>query len=298
MLTAVKVTFWGTRGSIAKAGPTTVRYGGNTSCVEVRPSDGRLVVIDAGTGLRNLGAALERPPGRPPERIDILLSHLHLDHIEGLGFFDPLWDERSEVHVWGPRPGAESLAQGLRAYFGPPIFPIPIHEVPANLTIHEAPAEPFELGPLRVTAARVEHPGPTLGYRLEDGERALVYISDHEPARTGDLRAPDPGISGHGLALDADLLIHDGQFTETEYAERVGWGHSSVPDAVAFAQLARARALLLFHHDPSHCDEDLDALGLQARELWGPGADRCVTVAAEGMELEVVSLRAAPVDPS
>ncbi len=264
-------------------GPATIRYGGNTSCVEVRGPGDHLLVLDAGTGIRSLGRSLDSCP----TRIDILLSHLHLDHIEGLGFFDPLFDERCEVHVWGPGLGDRPLLEGLAAYFGPPIFPVPIHRVPASLDVREVPEGPFEVGPFRVLAERVEHPGPTLGYRVEGEGAALAYISDHEPAREPGLAAADPSaVSGARLAAGADLLVHDAQYTEHEYPERAGWGHSSVAHAVAFARLARARRLLLFHHDPGHADEDLDALAVRARELWGAGGDG-VLVAAEGMEIEV-----------
>lgn len=296
----MRARVWGCRGSIASPGPEMVRYGGNTSCVELQPSDGRTLIVDAGTGMRNLGQSLTERNGRAHGRIDILLSHLHLDHIEGLGFFDPLWVDDVDVHVWGPRPGeSTSLLDGLRAYFGPPIFPIPIHEVPANLAVHELGEGPFELGPLRITAARIEHPGPTFGYRIEDGDAVLTYISDHEPTATADLDAaaeggaPD-GLSGAALARDAGVLLHDAQYTEAEYPRRVGWGHSSVAHAVAFARLTRARRLLLFHHDPAHTDEDLDAMLARARELWGADPD-LVQAAAEGMELEIGRRR--PADP-
>lgn len=282
---------WGCRGSIPSPGSAMVRYGGNTSCVELRPSDGRVLVVDAGTGIRNLGRSFTERSGGTPGRIDILLSHLHLDHIEGLGFFDPLWVESAEVHVWGPRPDGNTLVEGLRAYFGPPIFPVPIHEVPANLTVHEMAEGSFELGPVRITAALVEHPGPTFGYRIEDGDAVITYISDHEPAARADLaalleRGQNGELSGERLARDTGLLLHDTQYTEREYRDHQGWGHSSVAHAVAFARLTGAHRLLLFHHDPAHTDEDLDGVLARARELWGESADR-VDIAVEGMEIEV-----------
>jgi len=281
----VKAKVWGCRGSLAAPGPETVRYGGNTSCVEVRLSDDRLVVIDAGTGIRGLGLSMA---GHEPGRIDILLTHLHLDHLEGLGFFSPIWDERYEIHIWGPPSDSTSLRDRITTYFSPPLFPVHLQDIPSHLVAHDAPAEPWDLGGASVTAALVEHPGPTLGYRIQEGDGTLTYISDHEPAKAGDLKTRSPEtVSGYALAAGADVLLHDSQYTEDEYPHRVGWGHSSIADTVTFALMAKVHRLLMFHHDPLHGDAQLEQMLLRARELWGSERDGLVLCAWEGMEFDV-----------
>ena len=261
-----------------------MRYGGNTSCVELRPSDGRLLVIDAGTGARNLGLALGR---NRPDRIDILLTHLHLDHIEGLGFFGPVWDSRCEVHIWGPPSPLRSLREDIAKYFSPPLFPVHLDDLPSHLVIHDIPEEEWEIGVARIRAQPVNHPGPTVGYRIEDEGKVFTYISDHEPALGIDLRTVDPDwVSGYALAYGSDVLLHDAQYTEDEYPGRVGWGHSSIAHMVTFALITKTRRLVMFHHDPLHSDAQLEAMLVRAKELWGADADG-VSLSYEGMEIEV-----------
>jgi phosphoribosyl 1,2-cyclic phosphodiesterase len=280
----VRIHVWGCRGSLAAPGPETVRYGGNTSCVEIRPSDGRLVILDAGTGIRNLGVSLGSDF---PARVDILLTHLHLDHIEGLGFFTPIWDRNVEVHIWGPPSPGHTLRERIATYFSPPLFPIHIDDIPSRLVVHDAPQEGWELGGLTVRAAPVNHPGPTFGYRLEEDGKAFTYISDHEPALGIDMTAIEPEwVSGYGLAFGADALFHDAQYTEEEYPGRVGWGHSSIEHTVTFAQISKVRRLFMFHHDPLHSDAKLEAMLVRARELWGEDGET-VVLSHEGMEIEV-----------
>jgi ribonuclease BN (tRNA processing enzyme) len=264
----VKVTLWGTRGSLASPGPETMRYGGNTSCVSVRGEDGSLLVLDAGTGIRRLGEAT------PPEArcIHLLLTHLHMDHIQGLGFFGPLFRADSEVHIWGPSSAVLDLGSRLGRYLSPPLFPVRLRELPCHLTLHNAVSvDHFQVGDFDVRAALVCHPGPTLGYRIRERGRVLTYIPDHEPA-LGAGRIPDETdwVSGMALAAGADLLIHDAQLTDEEYAERVGWGHSTLSQALDFAAAARVRRLLPFHHDPSHSDHQIDLLLKEARETRPP----------------------------
>jgi phosphoribosyl 1,2-cyclic phosphodiesterase len=293
----MNVTLWGTRGSLASPGPETARYGGNTACVQVQGADGTLIALDAGTGIRRMGAAL---PSRP-KRVDILLSHLHLDHIQGLGFFAPLFDEQCGVHIWAPAGGMVSLEERLMRYMSPPLFPVYLRELPSQLTLHEIGtrrnaqgAEQFEIGEFRVTAAPVCHPGATLGYRITAQGTThgatygvtVTYLSDHEPALgVPNFPSTPDWTSGHILAAGADLLIHDAQYTQREYANHVGWGHSSFLHALQFAQQACVKQLVLFHHDPSHSDSDLDQLGAQAA-AWAGGAMR-ITVAAEGMSFDL-----------
>ena len=253
----MKVTLWGTRGSLASAGPETVRYGGNTACVEVRGDDGTLLILDAGSGVRRLGAAL----GAHGARIDILLTHLHLDHIQGLGFFAPLFGSAAEVHVWGPPSTSADLRTRLGRYLSPPLFPVRVRDLGARLVLHDAPATTTRIGGFLVRADLAIHPGPTVGYRITEGSRALAYLPDHEPA-LGAHSFPTSGrwTSGHDLAAGADLLIHDAQYTPDEYRSRTGWGHSTTDHAMAFAALAAVERLVTFHHDPGHDDETLDAM--------------------------------------
>jgi phosphoribosyl 1,2-cyclic phosphodiesterase len=258
----MKVTLWGTRGSLPSAGPDTVRYGGNTSCVEVRCENRTCLILDAGTGIRRLGTAVEADLAR----VDILLTHLHMDHIQGLGFFDPLYRPNLDVHVWGPPSTTLHLRTRLARYLSPPLFPVNLRELPCNLALHDVPLGRFRIGGLEITAALICHPGPTVGYRIREGATSVTFLPDHEPA-LGARRFPgEPDwTSGFDLAEGADLLIHDAQYTKTEYLARIGWGHSSIPHAAAFATAARVKRFVTFHHDPSHEDATLDRLHEDAR---------------------------------
>jgi ribonuclease BN (tRNA processing enzyme) len=179
----------------------------------------------------------------------------------------------------------ESLEERIARYFSPPLFPVELTEAPARIRFHDAPEEGWEIGSARLFTEPVEHPGPTVGYRIEEGSASLAYIPDHEPALAGDLeRASPEWISGFTLAERASVLLHDSQFFEHEYESRVGWGHSSVAHAVAFARASSTERLVLFHHDPLHVDDELEALRDRARELWGQnGAGP--ELAHEGMEI-------------
>jgi phosphoribosyl 1,2-cyclic phosphodiesterase len=258
----VRVTLWGTRGSLAAPGPETVRYGGNTSCVEVRGRDDALLVLDAGTGIQRLGAKVTGGEGR----IDLLLTHLHMDHVQGLGFFEPLYEPGREIHIWGPPSPTLDLRTRLARYLSPPLFPVRLRDLPCRLTLHNVPPERFEVGVLQVEAALVCHPGSTVGYRISEGPCSVAYLPDHEPALGVRAFPAEPEwTSGFDLAAGADLLIHDAQYTAAEYLERVGWGHSAMRDAVAFATLAGVRRFVPFHHDPTHDDATLDGIDQAVR---------------------------------
>ena len=275
---------WGCRGSLASPGPETVKYGGNTSCVEVRTGDGDLIILDAGTGIRPLGNTLM---GELPRTIHVLLTHLHLDHLEGLGFFGPLWSPDVDLHIWGPPSPLRSLERRIAQYLSPPLFPIHLQDIPSRPTFHDVPDDDWKIGSTKVSANPVSHRGPTVGYRLEEDGLALAYIPDHEPALGVDLRSVEPEwISGHAVAQGAEVLLHDAQYTEAEYPQRVGWGHSSVAHVVAFAAVSDVRRLVMFHHDPMHSDAQLEELLARARELYdGRGAEP--VLAHEGMELNL-----------
>ena len=258
----MRVTLWGTRGSLPAAGPETVRYGGNTACVEVRGADGTLLILDAGTGIRRLGANLEPDVSR----VDILLTHLHMDHIQGLGFFDALYRPDLEVHICGPRSMTLDLGARLARSLAPPLFPVRIRDLPCRLTLHDVPRGSFKIGGLDVMADLVCHPGPTMGYRITGDGASMAYLPDHEPALGGRHFARDPEwTSGFDLASNVTLLIHDAQYSESEYAEHIAWGHSSIRHALDFAAAVGAKKLVTFHHDPAHDDSMLDQLIEEAR---------------------------------
>lgn len=273
----MKVTYWGTRGSVPTPGPETVRYGGNTSCVEVRGEDDTILVLDAGSGIRRLG--INWP--EHVRRVDILLSHLHMDHIQGLGFFAPLHDRDMEVHVWGPSSTVYSLATRLHRYLSPPLFPMHMRDLPSQPQIHELTSDPFAIGSLQVLAQSVIHPGPTVGYRITNGTATLAYLPDHEPA-LGARKFPGEvrWISGHQLIADVDLLIHDAQYSLEEYPAHLGWGHSAIPHVVDMASRAGVKRLALFHHDPMHSDDDIDVLAAEATARASNGL--VVSPACEG----------------
>ena len=278
----MRATVWGCRGSLASPGPETVAFGGNTSCVQLELADGTPVVLDAGTGIRLLGLELARLPRRP---IHIVLTHLHLDHLEGLGFFVPLWEPGLEIHVWGPSSPVETLEERIAKYMSPPLFPVQLAEVPSRLTFHDLPDEEFALGSARFLAEPVSHRGPTVGLRIEEHGRTLAYIPDHEPYLGAGPAGVDPEwLSGYSLAEGATVLMHDAQYFEHEYPNHVGWGHSSVDHAVEFARASGVEQLVLFHHDPLHSDDQLRALEARARALWGSEGS-APQLAYEGMKL-------------
>lgn len=280
----MRARIWGCRGSLATPGHNTLRYGGNTSCVEVRLKDGTLVVLDAGTGIRALGLALAPDP---PEVIHLLLTHLHLDHIEGLGFFLPLWQPDVELHIWGPPSSVMSLRERLARYLSPPLFPLDLAEAAPPPHFHDVPDEEWTIGSARISALPVAHPGPTVGYMLSEDSRSLAYVPDHEPGLGKDLMDVSPDwISGFGLTRDVDVLLHDSQYTEKEYPRRMGWGHSSVADAVALAAVSEVGQLVMFHHDPSHDDSYLEDMVTRAKQLWEGNGDAPV-LAREGMDIDL-----------
>jgi phosphoribosyl 1,2-cyclic phosphodiesterase len=278
----MRLRLWGTRGSIPSPGAETARYGGNTSCAQVTLADGTTIVLDAGTGIRALGRALD--PAAGP--IHILLTHLHVDHIQGLLFFAPFFRDDAEITVWGP-PSSGSLERRIGRFLSAPLSPVEVRELPSGPSFHACPAPEWRIGSAVVSAQLVAHRGPTLGYRIDEGAASLCYLPDHEPALGGPLASyEDEWISGFALAYRASLLIHDCQYSDEEYADHRGWGHSGLGDALEFAARTGARSTLLFHHDPLHTDSELDALGRRADEWWrangGDGAE--VRMAMEGAE--------------
>jgi len=280
------INIGGSRGSLPSPGADMLRYGGDTACVQVTLSDGHHLILDAGTGIRNLPPDL----GAGGEHIHILLTHLHLDHIQGLLFFPPLFDAHTRVTIWGPSAAGVSLKVRIARYLSAPLTPIDVRELPCQLDFRNCPVSEWDIGSARIRAEAVNHRGPTLGFRIEDGGASLCYLPDHEPALLGALDDLEPEwISGFDLAHDADLLIHDCQYTDDEYPDHVGWGHSKLSDTLLFARRVEAQRLLLFHHDPLHSDDFLDRFQETAQERWTElgGPSGAVEMAAETQEMEI-----------
>lgn len=274
---------WGCRGSLAAPGADTLRYGGNTSCVEVRLASGHALVLDAGTGMRPLGVMMQRDL---PAELHILLTHLHLDHLQGLGFFRPFFASGLDIEIWGPTSPVQGLGERIARYLSPPLFPVHLDDVPSNVSFHDAPEIAVTLGSATIRAAKVLHQGPTVGYRIEEGNRVLVYLPDHEPSVGTNLgTVPREWMSGYDLAHGADVLLHDTQYHDHEYGAHMGWGHSRVSDTMEFATKAAVKRVVLFHHDPYHDDDDLEALLGEARASWS-GAPADVQLASERMTID------------
>jgi phosphoribosyl 1,2-cyclic phosphodiesterase len=289
----MRVKVWGARGSIPSPGPETVRYGGNTSCVQATLSDGTHLVLDAGTGIRNLTL-----PGDDAGDIHILLTHLHLDHIQGLLFFAPLFQSGNEVTIWGPPAPVSSLRDRIARYLSSPLTPVELRELPCKLEFRDCPAGGWSIGSASIRAEAVNHRGPTLGFTIAEPGASFCYIPDHEPALIGPIAELDPAwISGHSLAVDVDLLLHDCQYTDEEYPIHYGWGHSSISDALCFARRARAKRTLLSHHDPYHSDEQLDAIYDVALKRWRAigGEPHAIEMAVELSEIDVGPAPHAPI---
>lgn len=288
----MRAKIWGCRGSLASPGASKLRYGGDTSCVELRLDDGTLVILDAGTGIRELGTQLSKDA----RDVHLLLTHLHMDHVEGFPFFPLLWNPEGEFHVWGPPSPMLSLKERLARYMSPPLFPIDVHDVPSSCHFHDLPNEPWTIGSATITAIPIEHPGPTVGFRIEEKGRIFAYMPDHEPAVLSDFRNETPDwIDGFAIAEGADVLLHDSQYTPDEYETRRGWGHSSYVDAVAYAKVTGAKKLIMFHHDPAHSDDTLEAMEREAMNLWGnESAPPSLAATAMTIDLSVPAVAPAP----
>jgi CheY-like chemotaxis protein len=289
----MRIRFWGTRGSIPKPGPATVRYGGNTSCVEVR-AEGTVIVLDCGTGAHELGQQLVAAnPG--PMRGHLLITHTHWDHIQGFPFFAPLFVAGSEWDVYAPRQMGRTLAEILGGQMHRTYFPVPIGELAATIRYHELTEGAFDLDTVRVTTRYLNHPAPSLGYRLEANGVSVVYATDHEPHSrhhpdaVGDAARVHREDARHIEFLSgADLVIHDSMYTLQEYPARLSWGHTPAEWAVDFAVAARARRLALFHHDPFRTDRAIDLLVASCRQRLPAQGGPEVFAAAEGQYLVVV----------
>src|SRR5438445_1135732 len=290
-----RIKLWGVRGSLPVPGPATNRYGGNTSCVEVR-ADGEIIVLDAGSGIRLLGLALDNEFGSRSMKLTLLISHTHWDHIQGLPFFTPAYNQKNLIRVLGYEGARAGLATILASQMETPFFPVSLRELPSHLAIEELKEMEFQIGKVEVHSRFANHPGICAGYRLFTSSGSIAYFPDNEPYEQLKLQlASRDGIS-EDEARDfataerkkmvefiqgSDLAILDTQYTDEEYTKHVSWGHSSLSSVVALALDADVRQLLLFHHDPNHDDQMIDKMVEHARAL----------VAKSGKPLEVEGAR-------
>ena len=284
------VTFWGARGSIPTPGPDTARYGGNTACISIGGRSERLVILDAGSGLRPLGHELMKH-GNGTLNADILLSHTHWDHIQGLPFFKPLSSRNTSVNIYGAAQEGVPLKDILGRQMDPMVFPVPLNALAASLAVIEIGEGEFDLDDFRVCTLRLRHPGTTLGYRLVPtaGGGEIVYVTDNELGPGGSYEVPpDWRAKLVQFAEGADTLIHDAMYLDQIIQARAGWGHSTPRQAVDLAAEARCARLILFHHEPEHDDDALDRLLAETRTYATKAAPRLVVdAAAEGMRFSL-----------
>jgi phosphoribosyl 1,2-cyclic phosphodiesterase len=248
------------RGSIPTPGPATVRYGGNTSCVEVRSGDD-IIILDAGSGLRALGRALLAEFKNQPLNLTLLLTHTHWDHIQGLPFFAPIYDPRCHLRILGGEGARKGLVNALTGQMESTYFPVPFAKLPSNIEIEELKDFNLNIGSVCVRAQRANHPGLCVGYRLFSPDGLVAFFPDAESRQGGEDREMIEFLR------DVDVLILDSQYDSAEYKKHIGWGHGCVDDSVALALKASVKQLCLFHHDPDHDDKRIDAFVKHARQL-------------------------------
>jgi len=297
----MKIRFWGVRGSIPTPGEKTIRYGGNTPCVEVRPDDETLIILDAGTGIANFGDELME--SNKSIKAYVLLTHTHWDHIQGLPFFHPANEEGNEFTIVGSNHNGIALETIISDQMRAMYFPLQFNELKADIRFKMIEEGTFKIGDTTIESQYVNHPGYTLGFRITHGDKSFVYISDNEPfnrelsdSHLNKVEQPvidlfkqvegNPNSRIATFAQDADILIHDSMFTPSEYKLKELWGHSDYRFAVEMAVQARVKKLVLFHHGPQHTDEDVDSIVENCKkELQNkPYQPECIP-AAEGLEL-------------
>jgi CheY-like chemotaxis protein len=291
------IKFWGTRGSIPTPGPATIRYGGNTSCIELRTDDGTLFILDCGTGLRQLGQKLLQQPR--PIIGNILLSHTHWDHTQGFAFFDPILEKGNQFTIFAVSGVDRSLSEVLSGQMDYLYFPLTLDELETAIIFKEVGEEAFNVGDVQIRTQFLNHTILTLGFRITSGGATVVYVADHEPFSANLYRA---GVENPTLAdiihagdrrhveflADADLLIHDAQYTSDEYLSKRNWGHSTTDYVLDVAMAAKVKKVILSHHDPAHDDDFLDAMQQRCQErVHALGSNLQVAFAAEGMEIRL-----------
>jgi phosphoribosyl 1,2-cyclic phosphodiesterase len=270
-----KLRFWGARGTVPAPSADKLVFGGNTSCLSVAISDGEHIILDCGTGVRLLGNSLAQQTSDVPVRYHIFLTHYHFDHVEGLPLFQPLYDPNSRITIHGFETGGQSVRQVLESLIRPPYFPVSLAAVPSQVDYVTVDSTPRVIGGVTVEALGLTHPDGSLSFRLDSGDRRIVYATDHEHG----VEETDRALVE--FARDADHLIYDTTYMRAEYeALRRGWGHSTWYAAVQIARAAKVKTLILFHHHPEHTDDELREL-LRVTSAEFPSTE----AAREGLEL-------------
>jgi len=297
---SARLKLWGVRGSIPVPGAGTVRYGGNTACVEVR-ADGELIVLDAGSGIRELGLSLENEFGSQPIKVSLLITHAHWDHIQGFPFFVPSYNDKNQIRIFGYNGANSGLRDILKGQMATPFFPIALYDLPGKIQFEDLESMDFKIGKVRIQARLMNHPGICVGYRIITSQGSIAYLPDQEPydafklhSANSHLLSPEQtqerareGRAGLVKFLQgSDILILDSQYTDKEYQTHVGWGHGSVSSSISLAFDAHVRKLILFHHDPTHDDDAIDKMVQTARKLAAKGKSHLeVEGAREGAEI-------------
>src|SRR6185503_12383397 len=275
LTSAMKLSFWGTRGSTPRPGKETLKYGGNTSCISIEMTRDRMFVFDAGTGIIELGRSLAAANRR--RKINLFITHPHWDHIQGLPYFQSLYQQGNEVVIHGTGQGKLTLREVIAGQMSHVYFPVAVKEFAAHVYYKELTEGAFEIEDLQVKTISLHHPGTTLGYLLKGpGGKTVAYLTDNELTLNGDAHGRKRLVA---FAAGADVLIHDAQYLDSEYPQRVGWGHSCLSEVLKLAAEAKVRRLYLYHHDPSHDDETVAAKEAFGRKFF---ADR-------GLEIECMA---------